>query len=127
MGVNDFQANNGWLDRFKKTNDIVYSQKNGEAAFVDKDCVNTWIKRLPTIIEAYAPKDIFNADETGLLFRCLPDKTITFKGDTCNDGNKSKDRLTILFCCNSDGSEKLEPLVISQKIHVVSKIFRKLT
>jgi hypothetical protein len=53
-----------------------------------------------------------NAPKTKTI--CTYQTRMTFKGDTCNDGNKSKDRLTILFCCNSDGSEKLKPLVIGK-------------
>lgn len=43
-----------------------------------------------------------------------PDKTLAFKGDKCQDGKKSKQRVTILFCTNMDGSEKLKPLVIGK-------------
>ena len=31
-----------------------------------------------------------------------------------NDMKKSKKRLTILFCVNSDGTEKIKPLVIDK-------------
>lgn len=38
------------------------------------------------------------ADETGLFFKCLPDKTLTFKNEKCHGGKHSKERLTILLC-----------------------------
>jgi len=60
----------------------------------------------------YAPRDIFNADESGLLYKCLPDRTLTFKGEKCHGGKHSKERVTILFTANMDGSEKLKPLLI---------------
>lgn len=44
----------------------------------------------------YNPKDIFNADETGLFFCLLPDKMLEFKGVNCKGGKCSKDRLTVL-------------------------------
>ena len=31
----------------------------------------------------YGARDVFNADETGLFFRLLPDKTLLFKGEDC--------------------------------------------
>ncbi|UYV83830.1 TIGD4 [Cordylochernes scorpioides] len=69
---------------------------------------------MPNIISNYACKDIFNADETGLFWRLLPDKTLHFKGETCTGGKASKERITILLCCNMDGSEKMQPLVIGK-------------
>ena len=50
-------------------------------------------------------KYIFNADETGVLFKSTPDKTFHFVGEKCSGGKKIKDRLTILFCCNIDNSK----------------------
>lgn len=62
---------------------------------------------------AYSPENIFNADETGLFFRALPEKTLSLKGETCIGGKVSKERLTILLCCSMSG-EKLMPLVIGK-------------
>lgn len=56
--------------------------------------------------------DIYNAD--GAFFKCLPDKTLTLKGDPCNGGKNSKERLTVLLCTNSSGKDKLKPLVIGK-------------
>ncbi|XP_025425060.1 tigger transposable element-derived protein 4-like [Sipha flava] len=53
-------------------------------------------------------------DETALFFKCLPDKTFTFKEEKCHGGKHSKDRLTILLAVNMDGSEKLTPLLIGK-------------
>ncbi len=44
----------------------------------------------------------------------LPESTLDIKGNKCSGGQQQKDRLTILFCCNSDGSDKLEPLVVGK-------------
>ena len=35
-----------------------------------------WAAELKTLLSEYNPNDIFNADETGLFFRLLPDKTL---------------------------------------------------
>ncbi|UYV82095.1 hypothetical protein LAZ67_21000822 [Cordylochernes scorpioides] len=49
----------------------------------------------------YNPRNIFNTDETKLLYNCFPDRTLTFKDD----------RLTVLLACNPNGSQKLKPLI----------------
>jgi hypothetical protein len=52
------------------------------------------VKELPGLIEGHAAEDIYNTDETGLFFKCLPDKTYGFSNEKCHGGKKSKDRLT---------------------------------
>jgi hypothetical protein len=46
--------------------------------------------KMPKIIDRYQPKDIYNADETRLLYNLQPSKTLTYKGDSCNGGTKLK-------------------------------------
>jgi hypothetical protein len=62
----------------------------------------------------YAPRDIFNVDETGLFYNVLPNKTLCIKGKKCHGEKQSKLRLTVLLFVNSDGTEKLQPLVIGK-------------
>ena len=60
-----------------------------------------WLESLlPGLLNDYSPENIFNADETGLFFKCLPDWTLTFKGETCSGGKQSKERLTVLVAAN---------------------------
>jgi hypothetical protein len=66
------------------------------------------------LIEGYAAEDIYNADETGFFFKCLPDKTYGFGNANCHGGKKSKDRLTVMVCCNLTGNDKVELLVIGK-------------
>ena len=49
---------------------------------------------LPMLLSNYELKDEFNADECGLFFQCLPNKTYHFKGEKCSGGKRSKVRLT---------------------------------
>jgi hypothetical protein len=64
----EFKASNGWLNRFKARHNIGAAVLSGERASVDQDTVDSWRERLPTIVKDYAPRDIFNMDETGLFF-----------------------------------------------------------
>ncbi|XP_066260446.1 tigger transposable element-derived protein 6-like [Euwallacea similis] len=54
-----------------------------------------------------------NADESGLYFRALPDRTLALKSEKCVGNKMSKDRLTILFCVSMAG-EKEKLLVIGK-------------
>ena len=82
---------------------------------MSQDVVDEWLSEsLPQLMMNYAPQDVFNADETELLWRLLPDKTFSFKGDQCRGGKKSKERISLLVCANMDGTETLPLLAIGK-------------
>ncbi|CAF4213616.1 unnamed protein product [Rotaria sordida] len=112
----EFKASNGWLEKFRRRHNISHRVISGESSSVDITSVNDWIQRLPNITEYYEAKNIFNCDETGLFYKLLPDKSLTLDRESCKGGKKSKDRISILFCCNSTGEEKLKPLVIGKSL-----------
>lgn len=114
LNLKDFTPSNGWLEGFKKRNDIVFKNIVGESGAVDNAVCNKWTNDLSTLLDGYSPDDIFNADETGLFYQCLPNKTFAFKGDSCNGGKNSKVRVTVLLCANMSGTEKLPALVIGK-------------
>ena len=60
--------------------------------------------------------DVYNADETGLFYQLLPERSLTVRGDACEGGKKSKQRLTALLCCNASGSDKRKLLMIGKSV-----------
>ena len=67
---------------------------------------------LPELISNYEPKDIFNADETALFYKAMPDKTMYYSNLDCNKTKICKERISLLLTANMDGSEKLKPVAI---------------
>lgn len=116
LGIDNFTASNGWIDRFKKRHNIVYNTVCGESRSVDGATVEDWKNRLPSLVQEYEPRNIFNADETGLFYNLLPSKTLSFRGESCHGGKHSKQRLTVLLFTNCDGSEKLPPIVVGKAL-----------
>ncbi|UYV73089.1 TIGD4 [Cordylochernes scorpioides] len=114
-GQDNFEASNGRLEKFKARRNIAFKQLHGEAGSVDANSVATWKGGIiPSLLAKYSPQNIFNADETGLFYKRLPNQTITIRGEKCEGGKKSKERITVLVCCNMDGSEKLPLLYIGK-------------
>lgn len=75
--------------------------------------MNDWLGTiLPSLIAGYEPRDVFNVDEASLFYNLQPDKSLCFKGKACQGGQMSKQRITVLFCRNSNGSEKVQLTII---------------
>jgi len=113
----EFKGSNGWLEKFRTRHAISFRVISGESTSVDNSTVEEWAKRLLTIIDGFDKNDIFNADETGLFYRALPDRSLVLKKEECKGGKKSKERLTILLCSNWTATEKLKPVVIGKIIY----------
>ena len=75
--------------------DISFKTISGEGKSVTEEITAPWLETtLPTILSRYPLKNIFNGDEFGLFFQCLPNKRFHFKKDKCSGGKHSKVRLT---------------------------------
>ena len=98
---------------FRARHNLSLKQICGESKDIPDSDVEKWMNRISTLIDGYAQRDIFNCDETGLFFRELPTKTLTEKAKACFGGKHSKERLTLLLCCNMKG-EMEKPLVIGK-------------
>jgi hypothetical protein len=57
--------------------------------------------------------DKHNADETG-CFNIQPSNSVTFCGNPCHGGTKSKQQVTVLLVCNANGSDTLPPIVLGK-------------
>ncbi|CAF2055852.1 unnamed protein product [Rotaria magnacalcarata] len=110
----NFRASNDWLDRFRTRYNINFRAICGEARAVDSTTVDDWKSPLHSFIEHYDPWNIFNCDETSLFYKLLPDRSLVVDRNDCRGGKRSKERYTVLLCCNRSGSEKLKPLVIGK-------------
>lgn len=111
--LDDFSASNGWLEAWRKRFGVRSTALCGESAEVPEDVVEDWAQRLPDITAGYCCYDIFNADETGLFYRALPNRTMAVKSDPARGVKSSKERMTVLLACSAAG-EKLKPLVIGK-------------
>ena len=68
---------------------------------------------MPTLLSNYHLKDIYNADEFGLFYECLPSKSLHLKSEKCVGGKHSKVRLTGMAAANAVG-DKLPMFIIGK-------------
>ena len=115
LGVTDFTESTGWLDRFKSRHGIVMKRICGESAAVCQETTETRKNtKLRTMLEEFSPDDIFNADETGLFFKCLPNCTLALKGEKDTGGKVPNEQITLLVAANMSSTEKLPLLIIGK-------------
>lgn len=100
----------GWLSAFKARHDIKKRKRHGEAAEVDKIEMEKELQEIRKICDLYPLQDIFNMDETALNYRASPDSSLS--SESVPGGKLNKARVTANFCCNADGSQKMQPWFI---------------
>lgn len=113
----EFHASDGWFTKFKNRHGIRYLKIGGELLSSDVAEVTPFLHRFRAKVEemGLGESQIYNADETGLFFRCLPDKTYVAACEKNAPGHKiQKERISVLLGANCDGSHKLKPLVIGK-------------
>ena len=116
--IDDFTGGESWLRRFKLRYNVAWKKQHGEKQSADVDAAESWVEeKLPELIENYEEDDIFNADETGLYWRGLPDRG--YYASSNNNKQPSgakipKERVTALVTANMSGTEKLPMLVIGK-------------
>ena len=114
LNIYNFSASTGWLSSFKDRHGLVFKKLAGESAEVSVESADAWLEILSSLMEGYEHRDIYNAEVAGLSFKVLPDWSLENKGEYCHGGKHSKDRLIVLLCVNSDGSDKQVSIVIGK-------------
>lgn len=112
-----FHASSGWLSGFKSRFGIRLLKVSGEKLSSDTRAVEPFKHKLSNIIyELKLCKDqIYNADETGLFWKMLPEKTYVSQTEKTAPGRKAeKSRITFLACTNATGQHKVKPLIIGR-------------
>lgn len=112
LGYTNFQASSGWLDRWKRRNGVSFKHVRKEGIVVSTDMENGRIETtVPHLLSSYSLENIYNADEFGLFFGCLPDKSFQQKSEKCHEGKYNNIKITGLAAANAIGG-KLPMLVI---------------
>ena len=115
LNVTGFTASNGWLQQWKTRHNVKQSSAAGGHGEVNAETLESWAERLPELVKGYELKDIWNADKTGLLWRALPDKSLSEKKGRCKGGKYVKQRITVLLIVNALG-DKEPPIIIGRSL-----------
>ncbi|XP_046386326.1 jerky protein homolog-like [Ischnura elegans] len=107
----------GWLQKFKQRHGIRYLKVTGEKLSADHDAAEDYVNELAKLVDEHnlSPDQIYNMDETGLFWRCLPRNTFVCRDEkTASGAKESMERVTIAACSNAAGSHKCKLMVIGK-------------
>ncbi|XP_072263547.1 tigger transposable element-derived protein 1-like [Pyxicephalus adspersus] len=124
----EFMASKGWFQRFKGRADLHNITIQGEAPSADLQAASDFSKILQGIIDegGYLADQIFNANETCLFWKKMPERTYISMEEKSAPGYKaSKDRLALLVGGNASGDFKLTPLLVHHSLNL--KALRNVT
>jgi hypothetical protein len=107
-----FEFSNGWLETFKVRHGICSFRRFGESGSVDMAAIANALPSIRDSLDMYEWKDIYNMDETGLFYRMQADNSLATK--QLEGRKQSKERITVVVCCNGDGTDKLPLWIIGK-------------
>ncbi|KAJ8889366.1 hypothetical protein PR048_008865 [Dryococelus australis] len=88
---------------------------SGEKLSADPKAAENFIEKFKIEAKSYDPEFLYNADQTGLIWKALPKTTLASKRETSYPGDKvNKVRVTVLNCANSTGNHKMPLLLIGK-------------
>ena len=116
--MEEFKASLSWSWKTAKAFGWKSVALHGEAGSVDIQAIWPEIDSLKAKIATYNLDNVYNMDETGLFFKCLPNCSYVEQKDSkLSRGTKqmkAKDRVTLYVCVNATGTDKM-PLSIIGK------------
>ncbi|XP_035206673.1 jerky protein homolog [Stegodyphus dumicola] len=96
LGVAESECNysDGWLRNFKFRHGIRRLDVTGETLSANQNSAEKYKDEFEKIVadNDLTPEQIYNADETGLLWRCLPTSTLAGGGEKAAKGKSAKPR-----------------------------------
>ncbi|KRZ02254.1 Jerky -like protein-like [Trichinella zimbabwensis] len=117
LGIDNVVASSGWLRNFKSRHGIRELKMHGEKLSADSESAAKFTATLNDFItkEGYDLDFVYNADETGLVWKCLPKTSLVSMTEKTASGFKScKERVTVLCCVNATGSDRLPLLLVGK-------------
>ena len=119
LGMEDFQASEGWLFHFRCRHGIHDKKSHGKAGSAPVEELESFRTYLLNIIDEEALLgQVYNFDETGLFWKSGPRNTQVTKGTTEVRGQKqSKLRVSAMCFANADGSHRLKPCIVGTAMH----------
>uniref|UniRef100_K7EYA5 DDE-1 domain-containing protein n=1 Tax=Pelodiscus sinensis TaxID=13735 RepID=K7EYA5_PELSI len=107
-----------WLWYFKLRHGIRRLDMSGEKASAYHEAAESYFESFQKLVSEHelSADQIYNADETGLFWCCLPTSTLAGENESSASGFKqNKHHLTVLICANASGNYYRTKLLVIGK------------
>lgn len=113
LNINNFLASQGWIYSFKRRFNINSRKLVGQSGYVKEEAITNFSEKFEDKLAKYHPKDIFNCDESGFVYKYTGNRSFMCRDDENTSLLDHKDRFTIL-CCASMVGEKRNIMLIGR-------------
>lgn len=124
--MKSFCASRRWVQRWTQRHSLASVALHGAGGSVHRAEAAARMTDIPGLHHDLDPENIFNMNETGLFYRCLPNRSfVPVEQPQAAGGTramKAKERVTLLLACNATGSRTVPVAVIGNS--VLSLCFR---
>uniref|UniRef100_UPI0035901B18 tigger transposable element-derived protein 1-like n=1 Tax=Myxine glutinosa TaxID=7769 RepID=UPI0035901B18 len=107
-----FTASSAWLSRFEVRHGLHLASEQEENVSTNMALAETFKEKFARCVSEYTPDQVYNADETGLFWKKMPNRMFISKEESVAEFKASKERLSLLLCANAVGTDKLKPVVV---------------
>jgi len=118
LGVEGLVGSSGFIQRWASRHRLKSVNLCGQAGSA-AEAVRKGERRMAEIrsdLSDFDPENIYNMDETGLQYQCLPSRTYIAAGRQRrvrgSKAMKATDRVTLVLACNATGSHKIPVAII---------------
>ncbi|KAG0442355.1 Tigger transposable element-derived protein 6 [Dictyocoela muelleri] len=97
--IKNFKASDGYIQKFEERQKIKSRSVVGESGCVNLTYIEDLIDFYNSKLEEYQPRDIFNADETGLFWRINSNRSLVLKEEDKASGKIFKRKIGFIILC----------------------------
>jgi hypothetical protein len=99
---------------FGQTSLNTFKQTMGEAGATDEDSIARARRVLPQVLAAYGTNDVYNANETALMYCHTYQQRIVKKLRQETNAKRTLQRPTATICVNATGTHSIPPQMITK-------------
>jgi len=118
LGVTGFKGSPNFIQNWAAHYNLRNVALWGQGGSADTAGAAERIAQIRTQLEDYPADRIYNMDETGLFYRCIPNRSYVQAGQRRQargtKAMKAKDRVTLVLACNATGSHKIPVAMIGK-------------
>ena len=122
LGIYDFKASDGWIRRYRKRHGLGNSIRlHGKGDVHVSESALQRMEEIRKVMEDYELCNIYNQDESGLMYRMGPNRTYTAPFEHRQEVRGTnfqnfKQRITVSMCVNGDGTHRLPVKYIGKSV-----------